>query len=143
MISAAELWKNHPAPNKPCDTTTFPNQCAIRMGVALALTGVKLDTFSGARCYPGFKHSPRHILRAHELAKWLSEPSQIPSVGKVRKIPQSKLVNSDYLGKKGVVFLRDGWGATDHIDVFNGKFLKGGSPSYWSLGKDVWLWVLS
>jgi hypothetical protein len=139
-ISFKELWDNHPYPNNPCDTTHFTNQCAIRMGVALDKSGVNMDSFNGAKCYPGFKHNPKHILRAQELANWLKNQKAI--VGKVKTY--RNVTSADFKKKKGIVFIKNGWGATDHIDVWDGKKMKmkGGSPSYFSLGKEVWFWEL-
>lgn len=36
----------------------------------------------------------------------------------------------------------NGWGATDHIDIWDGKDLKGSTPQYFSLGESVWFWKL-
>lgn len=73
-----ELWENHPtvksrrddAPCKVNGKRAFDNQCAIRLGQALTESGIDLNTFKGARCW--HSHKPAHILRAEELAKWLS-----------------------------------------------------------------------
>jgi len=71
-VNSRTLWANHPYPKKPCDGATFKNQCAIRMGVALEKSGVDTSSFDtmfpNRRCYPGFKHSPKHILAAQQLA---------------------------------------------------------------------------
>lgn len=44
--------------------------------------------------------------------------------------------------KPGIVFIKDGWGATDHIDLWNGFMMKAGDSSYFSLGKEVWVWEI-
>ncbi|WP_411751996.1 type VI secretion system amidase effector protein Tae4 [Serratia sp. (in: enterobacteria)] len=138
-LSFTQLWNNHPYPDSPCDST-FINQCAIRMGVALEKSGINIHTFHGAKCYQNFKHSPRHILRAQELANWLLSRQDL--VGKVAK--KKKVSQNDYIGKKGIVFIKDGWGSTDHIDVWDGSkmLMKGGSPDYFTLGTEVWFWEL-
>jgi len=133
------LWVNHPYPSNPCDTSYFTNQCAIRMGVALEKAGVNIQSFNGARCYPGLKHSPKHILRAQELANWLKTKKDI--VGNVKSY--KKVTSIDFAGKRGIIFIKNGWGATDHIDVWNGMQMKGGNPNYFSLGKEVWFWELN
>lgn len=138
------LWDNHPGPDStPCDIATFPNQCAIRMGIALEKSHVDTSSFDtmfpGRRCYPGFKHSPRHILAAQELANWLEK--QVALVGKPEK---KKGVNSgDYGGKKGIVFIQNGWGPTDHIDLWDGLEMKAGQASYFALGQAIWFWPLA
>jgi len=136
-VTTQKIWDNHPYPGDPCDKSTFTNQCAIRMGVALAGAGLSLVSFQGAKCW--LQHNPPHILRAQELANWLV--AQTATVGTVRK-HKTKVSNLDFVGKKGIVFIKDGWGATDHIDIWNGSQLKGGSPTYFALGKEVWFWEL-
>lgn len=135
MVSFNLLWKNHPGlGSRPCN---FDNQCAIRMGVALQKSKVNMNSFKGARCWHG--HTPKHILRAQELANWIKDrPS---SFGK-RKVYKN-VSSSDFTGKKGIVFIKDGWGPTDHIDVWNGALMKGGSLDYFSKGKEVWFWQLN
>ena len=136
-----QLWANHPGEDFPCDKKAFPNQCAIKMSVALDKSRVNtasFDTmFPNRRCYQGFKHTPRHILAAQELADWMK--SQKTVFGDVSKIDKQK-INQSLIGKKGIVFIKDGWGATDHIDVWNGIVMQAGNPSYFSLGKEVWFW---
>lgn len=138
-LTFTKLWDSHPYPDSPCDTTLFVNQCAIRMSVALRGAGADLASFAGAKCYPGLKHSPKHVLRAQELAEWLA--GQTTLVGTVKKY--KKVSSVDFAGKKGIVFIKDGWGPTDHIDVWNGSALKGGSPDYFARGKAVWFWELT
>ena len=142
-VSFQKLWENHPYPDSPCDTTTFTNQCAIRMGVALEQSNIDTSSFDTMypkrRCYPGFKHKPKHILAAQELANWLE--TQAGVVGKPEK--KKNVTSGHYGGKKGIVFIQNGWGFTDHIDVWNGVNMKGGDTSYFSLGREVWFWELT
>lgn len=122
---------------KPPVSKQFPNQCAIRMGVALAGAGVNLRGFRGVKCW--IQHTPRHILRAQELANWMV--TQTTTFGTVQKF-RNKVSSADFAGKPGLVFIQDGWGATDHIDIWDGARMKGGDPSYFGLGKQVWFWPL-
>jgi hypothetical protein len=138
-ITFQKLWDSHPYPASPCDKNTFENQCAIRIGVALEKAGVNTSTFKGAKCYPNFNHNPKHILRAQELAEWLETQTSIFGACKKYRSVTSK----DFSSKKGIVFVKDGWGATDHIDLWDGSEMKGGNPSYFSLGREVWFWELS
>ena len=137
-LTVKSLWDAHPYPASPCDTTLFVNQCAIRMSVALRGAGADLGSFPGAKCYPNLKHKPRHVLRAQELANWLA--GQIALVGAVEK--HGKVSTTDFVGRRGIVFIQDGWGPTDHIDVWDGSAMKGGNPDYFSRGKAVWFWEL-
>ena len=141
MLRFQEVWGHHPYPAYPCDPVAFENQCAIRMGVALQGAGMSIDDYTGLLCYPNYGHDPRHILRAQELADWL-----LTKEGDVGKATKRKNVSAaDYKDMNGIVFVKDGWGATDHIDVWNGVKgeMKGGKPEYFALGKEVWFWKLA
>lgn len=145
-VQFQKLWDNHPYPDAPCDTTLFPNQCAIRMTVALEGAGVDTSSFDSlfprrrcASAYPALKsHKPGHILAAQQLADWLRKQEAVVGKASVHK----KVSSTDFQGKKGVVFIKNGWGATDHIDVWNGSMLKGGALDYFSRGQEVWFWEL-
>lgn len=136
------IWEHHPYPQSPCSQSYFPNQCAIRMGIALEKAGVDTKSFDTMyphrRCYKGLNHSPKHILAAQELANWIE--TQAPVFGNVAK--HKNVSSAHFQSKQGIIFIQDGWGATDHIDIWNGSQMKGGSPSHIALGKEVWFWSL-
>ena len=144
LVQFSKLWKNHPYPKFPCDRGLFANQCAIRMGVALELSGVDTSSFDikypQRRCYPGLNHSPRHILAAQELANWLDDSGN-NAFGSKRVIRGGAL--ESLKGKKGIVFIMNGWSSTDHIDLWDGETLKGGAPDWLNLGDEVWFWEIS
>ncbi|WP_211665345.1 T6SS effector amidase Tae4 family protein [Leucothrix arctica] len=141
------FWHNHPGRENVCDDTLFANQCAIRMSTALELSGViiPVDRRILRRCtteYRAFSDHNHglvkgHVLAAQELANWIkSEPSTFGS----REVVHSK---EEILGRSGVIFFRDGWGTTDHIDVWDGESLVGGFPSYFETEfKELWFWDL-
>jgi hypothetical protein len=111
------------------------------MGVALAECKVDLSSFKGVRCWHG--HTPRHILRAQELADWIAKNLALFGQKKVYKrkdLPKMSYVDFD--GRKGIVFIKDGWGATDHIDLWDGYSMKGGDASYLLEGTEIWFWRL-
>lgn len=141
-IQFANLWKNHPYPQSPCNTSLFENQCAIRMGVALEKTGVDTSGFDKKfpqrRCYPGLKHSPRHILAAQELASWLDSPPYFFGTKEVIKTNRAAKLKD----RKGIIFVQNGWGSTDHIDVWNGTDMKGGAPDWVDYGDAIWFWEI-
>lgn len=137
-VSFEKLWNNHPYPDTPCSTKYFKDQCAIRMGVALRGAAVDLSDFRGAKCYPGLKHEPKHILRAEELANWIAGKTTLFG----ERVVSKKVTHTDYFGKKGIIFIKDGWGSGDHIDVWDGKNLKGGDTAWFARGKQVWYWEL-
>ncbi len=148
-VSFKTLWTWHPSNlgvTNPCTTDgkeNFENQCAIRMGECFSKSGVLLNTFSGAKCYPGHGHNQSHILRAEELAEWMK--TQPIFFGKVEIKRNVKA--SDCAGKKGVIFLRNFWGAGnqgDHIDLWNGSKMTGIAPqSYIVAAQEVWFWGVS
>lgn len=141
------FWHNHPGRKNVCDETLFANQCAIRMSTALELSGVILpvDRRIMRRCtteYRAFSDHNHglvkgHVLAAQELANWIkSQPSLFGS----REIIHSK---EEIIGRSGILFFRDGWGTTDHIDVWDGESIVGGFPSYFeSEFKELWFWDL-
>ena len=137
-ISFSDLWTHHPYPDSPC-SGGFTNQCAIRMGVALEASGLDTTSFDGARCWSG--DSPAHILRAEELARWLALRSD---VGRLTRYTRQKTA-ANFMGKRGIIFIKDGWGAGDHIDLWDGiqtKRLRGGYPEWIAQGRQTWFWQL-
>jgi len=123
----SELWDNHPTvesfiddfPCKKNGKKAFDNQCSIRMGSMFEKSGVKTDSFRGARCWHG--HKPAHILRAEELANWLAGPfSPFKTMVKFDGISGFSQIS----GKKGIIFFKDYYGQNsqgDHIDLWNGN----------------------
>ncbi len=140
-----QLWKHHPGRNaNPCDKSEFPNQCAIRMSVALFLSNVNLSGFSGQRCWMSHSDGFRHILRAQELANWINKHPELFGHRKLfTKKEYPKLHHIDFWKMKGIIFFEDGWGPTDHIDIWNGSELKGGDIDYFNVNyKSIWFWQL-
>ena len=152
MITFQTLWDNHPGSgSKPCDEY-FENQCAIRMSISLQGSGVSLKTFRGAKCwYKNDKKHPKdtkikHVLRARELADWLKSKG---TIGTYKRYIRSKheleygtLDHTAFQEFKGIVFINNGWGNTDHIDVWDGKDMKGGDIEYFTRGDEVWFWEM-
>lgn len=154
----SRLWINHPGlgdaarpETYPCDKTRFENQCAVRMGVALEKSGIDTTTFQVRRCakvFPALRgHAPGHILAAQELADALDPYS--PYLGReVRVVKRKGGIdrNSELFdGAKGIVFIQNGWGAVDHIDLWDGtnRTLRGAYASYVAFGQSVWFWQLA
>ncbi|WP_444891288.1 T6SS effector amidase Tae4 family protein [Microbulbifer sp. DLAB2-AA] len=141
-LKAQKIWDNHPYPDYPCSTEHFGNQCAIRMGVALEKSGVDTSSFDkmypNRRCYKGLNHNPKHILSAEEMAYWMKANTKLFGSQKT----YTKATSANFIGKKGIVFIMNGWGSTDHIDIWIDNEMKGGSPYYFGLGERVWFWEL-
>jgi len=154
-LSWSALWDNRLADQDyPCDKKAFPNQCAIRIGVALeqALkgTGVSLDSFDGVWCWQKLdeKHDRRHILRAQELADWLTKPEQTKLVGKVQITGNKSYPADAYRRKKGIVFFQNiptnnpKLKGIDHIELWWGPTLEKDHHGYFGKCEQVWFWDL-
>ncbi len=158
MALFQKLWKNHPTitgNDYPCSSTSkknFENQCAIRMGVCLTLSGLSTVNLPVRHCWYHPKSSG-HVLAAEELAKALDKVSPSPQINKPTKF-KGKDGFADISGKKGIIFFKDYYGVGnrgDHIDLWNGSRLTKYS-SYWVfllLGgldykkADVWFFPVS
>ena len=122
----------------------------MRVGVALRAIGVKLNGLKTCVDYNRSKfrtHTPGHIRSAQELAnQFYRRPSANDLGAKSFTIYQND-VNANLAELKdrnGLIFIMNGWGSTDHIDVWKGNgaggTLKGGELSYLSRGQQVWFW---
>lgn len=138
MITFQKLWDNHPTntdQENPCTTNgkkNFPNQCAIRVGVALTKCGVKTASIPNAtHCWHHDK-SEGHVIRAEELANGLTK-IQLPGLKPVLKVSPTEF-SAELSGKRGIIFFKDYWRRTlsgkkesfrnrsgDHIDIWNGS----------------------
>ena len=136
-VKFTDLWKNHPSvngPENPCSggdgKALFSNQCAIRVGVALAKCGIDTTKISGAEHCWHHDKSEGHILRAEQLAKGLNK-TNLPGVAKGNNVKPDSIAKQ-LKGKTGIIFFKDYWlrdGQTtrnrsgDHIDLWNGSRL--------------------
>lgn len=142
-IDFDHLWQSYPVDHYPCrdaaDAPRFPNQCAIRFGISLAVGGVDLGSFGGVRCW--FSHAQPHVLRGEELAAWMaSEPAVFGPVT-VRQHADE----TTFAGRRGLLFCRDFWGPGnrgDDIDLWNRSYMKTGDPGYIARSREVWFWSL-
>lgn len=80
-------------------------------------------------------------MRAQELANWLL--TQTVVVGSVTKYKRGEIPMADVRTRNGIVFIKDGWGATDHIDIWYRGAMAGGEPLWLTKGKELWLWRLA
>jgi len=165
VIKFQQLWDSYPTiqgDKTPCKTngkTNFDDQCAIRLGAALAKNGVKTTNLvtKGRHCW---QHdiSEGHVLAAEELANGLAR-FHIGGIQKKIEINPSSF-QKDLVGKKGIIFFKDFWARNgesvrnrsgDHIDLWNGSrltdwrtwflisatFNTGGT---YSRSKEIWFW---
>lgn len=165
MIKFQKLWEAYPTiqgDKTPCKTNgivNFSDQCAIRLGAALAKNGVKTTNLvtKGRHCWQ-HETSEGHILAAEELANGLA---RFPIGGVQRKIElATDSFQKEIAGKKGIIFFKDFWTrdgesfrnrSGDHIDLWNGSrltdwrtwflisatFNTGGT---YSKSKEIWFW---
>jgi hypothetical protein len=117
--------------DNPCTTNgiiNFPDQCAIRVGAALAACGIKTNTLPGVRLCWQHEKSVGHALSAEGLACGLKS-MPIPGIKKLEKIPPAEF-KKQLNGRKGIIFFKDYWQRTnkgkkedfrnrsgDHIDL--------------------------
>jgi len=127
------LWANYPK-SDPCvnaktgkPPTGYSNQCAMRVGSALAKSGVSFETFKGNRC-PNSEKRTGLVAGAQDLANWLG-PSRFEGCPKGEEYT-GKTVFDKISGRTGIIFLANYWqrpGETgdtrtgDHIDLWNGS----------------------
>jgi hypothetical protein len=124
-----DLWNAYPS-DPPCSSDGKPNhsnQCAIRVGTALAKCGVNTSALGVAHCWH-HEHSAGHVLRAEELANALTDRN-VPGVGKRQNL-EAKGYASKIAGKTGIIFFKDYWmrdrdrdgvPTGDHIDLWQGR----------------------
>ena len=152
MANFATLWKNHEGRGYVCDEVEFGNQCAMRMGQSLEDSGISLATKSLKRCSgysTKFKdHKPGHIRSAQELANVFYHTPSLLGAGVKKQIFDGSIDDNikSFNNKKGMVFIMNGWGNTDHIDLWDGITMQmiGSSNTigYRKRGKQVWFWEI-
>ena len=124
---------------------------AMRMGKALEDSGLSLTGLRRCTAYSNkFKdHKPGHILSAQELANVFYRNPTLLGTGVKKQIFKGSIDKnlSSFKEKVGMVFIMNGWGNTDHIDVWDGvnMQMKGSSDTtdYIQRGKQVWFWELA
>lgn len=167
VISFSNLWNAHPEVKGdaiPCrlknGRKAFDDQCAIRVGTALARCGFDVTKLRANFCW----HHPKdqgHILRAEELAIALAA-TPLPGISSVVKINIDNFEKT-LKNKTGIIFFKDYWRrgnesflnrSGDHIDLWNGSRLTTrlsyfriqwglSIERYWSSfsnAKEIWFW---
>ena len=132
-VTFQTLWNNYPSEPPYVDAKTgkppagYENQCAIKVSVALAKSGVSLKTFKGNLC-PAQPNGTVLATSAQELANWLNTQ---PFNGCPKaEVYTGKEAFEKIKGRSGILFLADYWQRTgetgktrtgDHIDLWNGS----------------------
>lgn len=122
------LWNQHPGPDYVCDPQRFPNQCAMRLGAALERNAINVTERGLRTCRSEFsyEHEPGHVLSAQELANLLwRKPNLLGAGVRKRKFARDSrkvsIRGQDLKHLRGIIFIQNGWGSTDHIDLWDGK----------------------
>lgn len=151
-----ELWANHPALQtpaviEPCSTngvSNHPNQCVIRLGVALTKSAVSLASYKGAFCWSG--HGRSHPLRVEQMKAWLDSEEAwfIPNYAeKYKRDAQGRQKSAlNFVGRQGIVAFLNFWGpgnSGDHIDLWDGSSIAHGDNSYFDRSQEIWFWHLT
>jgi len=159
MPNFNDLWNNHPGSgSQPCNETKFENQCAIRMGIAFQKSGIDLKKYKGAKCWfwtkkGDTKHKPKakekliHVLRAKELKEWVDKKGMFGKGKKYRRTRYQRkhkkpLDKDEFKNKAGLIYINNGWGNTDHIDLWDGNQLLAGEASWLELGNFIQFWEM-
>lgn len=127
-----DLWSSYPSRQSPCrqqrpdGSLRWPNQCAIRMSIALEGAGFRLTDYTDPKCAHG------HARGAESLANYLWKQVGPPD--------DTSFASDDT--KKGLVFFKNiqGFrgGQGDHIDLWNAGVTKTGA--YFTSSDTVWFW---
>jgi hypothetical protein len=151
----AQLWAAHPALQSPpvinpCSTNGVPNhenQCAIRLGVAIANGGVGLASYPGAFCWSG--HGRTHALRVEQMKLWLDSEEAwfLPNYAEkhYRNARGLQKTFHYFLGRQGIVAFLNFWGpgnSGDHIDLWDGTSIAHGDLNYFERSQELWFWEI-
>ena len=126
QVKFRDLWKFYPE-EAPCDKKSFSNQCAMKVGSALAKCGVRTSTLvpKNRHCWH-HKENEGHALSASELAAGLRK-TKIPGIAAAIEIEVTNF-KAQLAGKKGIIYFEDYWlraedrperPTGDHIDLWN------------------------
>lgn len=128
-IKFKALWDSYPG-TPPCDSS-LSNQCAIKVGSALAKQGVNTTKLVPIKRHCWFHgNNEGHILSAEELAAGLKKV-KISGIENAIELPGQDY-KSKIAGKKGIIFFQNYWVRSqdnpgyptgDHIDLWNGSRL--------------------
>ena len=144
----AKLWEGYPQENHPCHdgnekgegTDRWPNQCAIRMSIALNAEGtilVNKDTYTDPKCPHG------HARGAKSLVDWLSKKRRL---GYPKVYTDAGKAKITLMTNRGIIFFygcftRSDGSAGDHVDLWDNSITKTfNDPNNFS--NEIWFWEL-
>ncbi|CAD7853387.1 MAG: hypothetical protein [Olavius algarvensis Gamma 1 endosymbiont] len=122
----------------------------MRVGAALRTLGVDLSGLATCVNYNRNRfssHAPGHVRSAQDLANRFYRKPNAHGLGanSFESFTGSIKRNmAELKDRKGMIFIMNGWGNTDHIDIWKGNgvtgILKGGFTRYFTVGAEVWFW---
>jgi len=124
------LWSNYPHDingehQHPSSDSYAKNQCAIRLGLCLILSGIDMSSYPRSNVTSeGYPRSTKG------LADWLWQEYGRPTI-----MSQSSF-ESNYWINTGIIYIAPPYGGIGHIDLFN----KGTIGSGYYLGSEIWFW---
>ncbi len=125
-----QLDSNYPSDRSPCGGP-WPNQCAIRMSIALEGAGFSFAGYPDPQCAHG------HARGAESLANHLWR-----TWGRPRIFTDGSTAKGSLSSSRGIVFFKDiaGFrnGVGDHIDLWSGTTTRTGE--YFNHCKQVWFY---
>ena len=162
----AAAYEDYRANSRPC-MRGAPNQCAVRMSIALGRSGFGLESFRPRdRVHSGNGNCQtnglKHVLGANELARWLTDSLADPVIIRPQGGAQGCAHAAQELsGRKGIIYFNNcfarepgGPQVGDHIDLFTGTQYynqiihpqAGGDEttggSLFGRADQVWFWTL-
>ena len=122
----------------------------MRMGQALEDCGIRIRGVARCSDYsPKFSdHAPGHIRGAQDLANiFYTTPSLLGARVRTQIFEGSVDTNVDsFTRRQGMVFIMNGWGTTDRIDLWDGRTLDMRGTfdpvGFRGAGRHVWFWEL-
>jgi hypothetical protein len=177
MVVFKDLWNNHPINESvefPCiaprdmqniegklimaGAPMYPNQCAVRLSIALKRAGAK--PISGLATCGAHPPEEMHYVNATQVANALARGA-VEGLAPVQKLTGTEPAHFYPLlfGRTGVVYFQDYWQRSsdrpgqptgDHVDVWNGyrssaKWLMEwfswlGYYSNYAHAREIWFW---
>lgn len=102
------LWKSYPEEKDVFhNVPNIDDYCAIKVSEAFFVSGIKMKSFKGTRCWGECKRNRKHAIRARELAAWIKRKpfAGCPDAEKLT----GKNFRDSINGKTGIVYFEDYW----------------------------------
>lgn len=182
MVQFIDLWRGHPINESrplPClapgdlknlagkpvaaGEPVYPNQAAIRMGIALRRAGVRYEDLGKLLTCGAHDKSELHCVNARQLADALRR-AKLAGFGQMEIFAGGDVDNfyARIFGRTGILYIQDYWmriddkeghPTGDHIDLWNGYrstaawlmewFSWAGYYSNYARAREIWFWPVA